>query len=69
MSSLLTNTGAGPSIEDAEHATLVQAVNDFRFAVANSNLLKVLDGTLGAKAPAEPEAAALTAAAPEAEKA
>jgi phage-related tail fiber protein len=31
--------------------------------------IKVLDGILGAKAPAEPEAAALTAAAPEPEKA
>lgn len=42
-------------LEDADHAMLVRAINDFPFGVANANLLKVLDGVLEAKAPAEAE--------------
>lgn len=44
-------------LEDADHGTLVRATNDFHFAIATPNLLKVLDGVLEAKGPPKDEAA------------
>lgn len=40
-------------VEDADHSTLVQAVNGMQWTIANSNLLKIIDGILEAKEPPE----------------
>lgn len=50
--------GAVLVLEDADHATLVRAVNEMQWAVANPSLLKIIDGILEAKEPAKDDAAA-----------
>jgi hypothetical protein len=46
--------GATLSLEDADHATLVSAVNAMQFAVANKHLLGLIDDILNAKPPQRP---------------
>lgn len=46
------------ALEDADHATLVGAVNAYRFVRMNQELLRLVDDILDAEAPPAPAAAA-----------